>query len=193
MEQWTPSLSTLFQGQKPPWGSFRTIAALVESGPRSRGPVSRPVSALSPVAAVGEAASQLQRGGGGAVPGHPRWSALHGRRPGALQDLRRGGELWEPEGLPVRQAHRLQWFHYKVGFSQILTKMWACSLFDWAVKGVDSRELPEENQTVKWREKKMEFLILSFILSTGARPPPLIRCSERWQEVAGWVPFTFRA
>lgn len=38
MEQQTPSRSTLFQGQKPPRGSFRTIAGLVESGPRAAAP-----------------------------------------------------------------------------------------------------------------------------------------------------------
>lgn len=74
----------------------------------------RPVSSVSPVVAVGAAASQLQRGGGGAVPNHPRWGALHGRQPGSLQDLLCGGELREPERVPLRRSHRLQWFRYQV-------------------------------------------------------------------------------
>lgn len=73
-----------------------------------------PLSSMSPVAAVRAAAGQLHGSGGGALPNHPRWGALHGRRPGSLPDLRSGGELWEPERLPVRQPHRLQWFHNQV-------------------------------------------------------------------------------
>lgn len=120
--------------------------------PRSRGPVSRPVSALPPVATVGEAAGQLQLGGGGAVPGHPRWGALHGRWPWALQDLRCGGELWEPEGLPLRQAHRLQWFHNKVSRCWFFTDSYknvsfslSCGCMKWTLWILDL----EENQTVK--------------------------------------------
>lgn len=74
----------------------------------------RPVSSVSPVVAVGAAAGQLQRRGGGAVPNHPRWGALHGRQPGSLQDLLCGGELREPERVPLRRSHRLQWFRYQV-------------------------------------------------------------------------------
>lgn len=67
-----------------------------------------PIFSASPVAAVGAAAGQLHGSGGGALPNHPRRGALHGRQPGSLPDLRRGGELWEPERLPLRQPHRLQ-------------------------------------------------------------------------------------
>lgn len=68
--------------------------------------------AVSPVVAVREAPGQFQRSGGGAVPSHPWWGSLHGRQPWAMQDLRCGGELWEPDGLQVWQSHRLQWFHH---------------------------------------------------------------------------------
>lgn len=107
-----------------PWGYFRNVldvsssAALVQSlllkVALEPWLSLRPVSAVSPVVAVREAASQFQWSGGGAVPSHPWWGALHGREPRALQDLCRGGELWEPEGVPVRQPHRLKWLHHKV-------------------------------------------------------------------------------
>lgn len=76
----------------------------------------RPLFAVSPVVAVRAAASQLQWSGGWAVPSHPWWGALHGRRPGALQVLRCGGKLREPEGLPVWRPHWLQWSHHKVSY-----------------------------------------------------------------------------
>lgn len=59
------------------------------------------------VVAVGEAAGQLLRGGGPAVPGRPRRGAVRGRRAQALPELLRGGELREPEGGALRRPHRL--------------------------------------------------------------------------------------
>lgn len=81
----------------------------------------RHVSAVSPVVAVGEGAGWLQCSGGGTVPSHPWWGALHGLQTRALQDLCCGGKLGEPEGLPVRQHHRCLWFHHKVSL--------VCSVF----------------------------------------------------------------
>lgn len=182
--------------KQTPQGSFRTIAALVESGPRAVAPsqglfllchqwlqserqpanFSGVVEELFQV--IPDEVLYMD-----ASPERCRTCAVVGNS-GNLKGSQYG-RLIDSSDFIIRSVFPRVW--QKCEHAVFFTELWRVH----EGRIVDSRELPEGNQTVKW--KKIEFLILPFILSTGVRPSPLIRCSEWWQEVAGWAPFTFRA